>query len=144
MKNILLLLTFISFGTAHAQLQISHIDYKVLASAQKDSVVAQSIDSMRIKEPNYMGGSSFLAKKISEIIAFEEWNKKKAGLYTAYVTKNWKDITVSTDNKKAKDIDLVAIATALKKTAPRWSSYTVGDRSIERYTFKIEILLEKG
>jgi hypothetical protein len=67
MKNILLLLTFISFGTAHAQLQISHIDYKVLASAQKDSVVAQSIDSMRIKEPNYMGGSSFLAKKISEI-----------------------------------------------------------------------------
>ena len=143
MKNILLLLAIFTFSTASAQLQIKSIDYKVLASAQKDSAVAQFGEDISIKEPNYMGGSSFLAKKIAEIVSFDEWNKKKAGVYTVYVTKNWKDISVSTSNKKAKDMDLVNIATAVKKTAPRWSSYTVGDQSMERYTFEIRITLDK-
>jgi len=96
MKNILLLLAIFTFSTASAQLQIKSIDYKVLASAQKDSAVAQFGEDISIKEPNYMGGSY---------------------------------------------MDLVNIATAVKKTAPRWSSYTVGDQSMERYTFKIEITL---
>lgn len=88
-----------------------------------------------------MGGSSLLSRKLNEILNFKQWKKKKAGVYTAYVTKNWEEISVSTENKKASDMDLVSIAAALKKTAPRWSSLMVGNQSMQRYTLQIDIEL---
>jgi hypothetical protein len=143
MNKLILLIAVLSFGTAHAQLQIKNLDYKVLASAQKDSLVAEYGDSMHIKQPNYLGGSSLLSRKLNELLAFDTWKKKKAGVYTAYVTKNWDEISVISNNKKSSDMDLLAIAAALKKTAPRWSSYTVGEKSVERYTLEIVITLEE-
>lgn len=143
MHKILLLFALLYFGTAQAQLQVKSIDYTVLASEQRDSVAASAGDTARIKNPNYMGGSSLLSRKLNEILNFSTWKKKKAGVYTAYVTKNWEEISVTTENKKANDMDLVSIAAALKKTAPRWSSLMVGDKSIERFTLKIDIFLEQ-
>ncbi len=127
----------------YAQLNLKNLEYNVLASAQRDSVQASSPAGTITKEPKYIGGASLLQKKLNETLAFDKWKKKKAGTYTVYVTQNWKQVSVSADTKKAKDIDLVTIATALKQTAPRWSSLMVGDTSIARYTLMIQFELVK-
>lgn len=142
-KTITLLLLLIVGTIAHAQLKVEAITYTVLASAQKDSIVSEIGDAAQIKEPKYIGGSPLLIRKLNEILKFDTWKKKKAGMYTALITQNWESITVTTVNKKAKDSDLAAIAVALKKTAPLWSSYTVGDAAIQRYTLQLEINLVK-
>lgn len=140
-KTILLLFLITVFSSSYAQLKVQNVKYKVIASAQKDSVLIELGDSVKIKEPTYIGGSPLLIKKLNETLNFDGWKKKKAGTYTAYVTRNWDSITVTTANKKAKDIDLVAIAAALKKSSHLWSSYTVGDQAMLRYTFQIDMVL---
>ena len=129
-------------GTSvHAQLKVETITYTVLASAQKDSIVSDLGDTAQIKEPKYIGGSPLLIRKLNESLKFDTWKKKKAGMYTALITQNWESISVTSANKKAKDSDLAAIAVALKKTAPLWSSFIVGDTAIQRYTLQLEINL---
>ena len=125
----------------HAQLKVETITYTVLVSAQKDSIVSDLGDTAQIKEPKYIGGSPLLIRKLNESLKFNTWKKKKAGMYTALITQNWESISVTSANKKAKDSDLAAIAVALKKTAPLWSSFIVGDTAIQRYTLQLEINL---
>jgi len=125
----------------HAQLKVETITYTVLVSAQKDSIVSDLGDAAQIKEPKYIGGSPLLIRKLNESLKFDTWKKKKAGMYTALITQNWESISVTSANKKAKDSDLAAIAVALKKTAPLWSSFIVGDTAIQRYTLQLEINL---
>ncbi|MDB0055001.1 hypothetical protein N9F53_00355, partial [Bacteroidia bacterium] len=134
MKKTITLLLLLFVGTSvHAQLKVETITYTVLASAQKDSIVSDLGDTAQTKEPKYIGGSPLLIRKLNESLKFDTWKKKKAGMYTAHITQNWESITVTTTNKKAKDSDLVAMGPALKKTAPLWSSYTVGDTAILPY-----------
>lgn len=143
MRNFLSIVLVIVSLSGYAQLKIEKLEYKVLASAQRDSVQASSPEGTITKEPKYIGGTSLLQKKLDETIKFCDWKKKKAGMYTIYVTQNWKQVSVSANTKKAKDIDLITIAAATKKTAPRWSSLMVGDTSIARYTLMIQFELVK-
>lgn len=92
-------------------------------------------------QPEYLGGVDACMSDLSSLLNLDEWKKNKAGLYTVYVTQDWKGITVSADAKKAKDTDLVKIPSALKSTAPKWSHFLLGDKVISRYTLQIQLLL---
>ena len=133
----MVLLCLVAFQ-ANAQLTIASVESKVIASAQKDSVIAEFGSEMQIKEPRYLGGTPKLKQYIMSNTSIDQWKTKKEGIYTAYVSKNWDEITVTSNNKKAKDVDMISIATALKKSAHLWSSYTIGDSAITRYTLQIK------
>lgn len=136
-KSVFLGLVCLLALQANAQLTIVSLESKVIASSQKDSVLIELGEGALVREPRYIGGTPKLKQYVLSNTSIADWKAKKAGVYTAYVSKNWDEISVTSDSKKAKDADLISIATALKKSAHLWSSYTVGDTAITRYTLQI-------
>ena len=131
------LLVFFAFISLSGYSQINVIDfhYKVSNCAVIDSAAKYQVSSMTY--PSYKEGDDALIKELKALLQCKKFKSKDQGKYTAIVSNDWKEITVTSTSEKVKDIKLFHIANFFKESKPNWNPLIANDKEVNDYVFTI-------